>query len=164
MNIVLIGMPGCGKSTVGVLLAKSLCMDFLDTDLLLQRQYGCDLCNILREQGLETFKELENRCLCEITANNCVIATGGSAVYGTSAMQHLKTDGVTVFLKLSCDDIKKRINNITTRGIAMPDTYTLEQLYTERMPLYERYADITIDCTALSIEACVERIKQEVTQ
>lgn len=158
MNIILIGMPGCGKSTVGVLLAKSLLRDFVDTDLVLQNTYGKSLCNIINEEGLDTFKQKENMVLRELHCDNCVIATGGSAVYCEEGMQNLKANGKIIYLNLSPATIKNRIHNITTRGIAMEENCTLEQLYAERASLYERYADITIDCERLTCEQCVNAI------
>lgn len=163
MNIVLIGMPGCGKSTVGVLLAKTMLMDFVDTDLLIQSRYGKSLCELIDQYGLEGFKQIEDRVLSEFDGQHSVVATGGSAVYGEAAMHNLKQNAVTVYLKLSTEDINRRINNITTRGIAMPAGCTIEQLYEERAPLYERYADITVDCAGLSAEECVQRIKEEIS-
>ena len=158
MNIVLIGMPGCGKSTVGVLLAKTLLLDFVDTDLHIQNQYGKSLCAILAEDGLAAFKEKENAVIASLTCDHSVIATGGSAVYGEQAMANLKATGKVVYLKLSPADIVTRINNITTRGIAMKEGCTIEKLYEERAPLYERYADITVDCTGLTAEECVNAV------
>lgn len=165
MNIVLIGMPGCGKSTVGVLLAKTLLYQFIDTDLLIQNACQKSLCDILATEGLERFKTIENRVLCQLHCDNSVIATGGSAVYGTEAMAHLKQNAVTVYLKLTPSAVADRIENITTRGIAMPAGCTLEQLYQERAPLYERYANITVDCAAsASIEDCVHTVATAVQQ
>ncbi len=158
MNIVLIGMPGCGKSTVGVLLAKTLLCDFIDTDLVIQNKYQKGLCDLINEYGLAGFKDIENSVLRGINCNNSVIATGGSAVYGKEAMQNLKKDAVTVYLKLSSDEIKGRIKNITTRGIAMEEGTTIEILHSERAPLYEQYADITIDCSGLCAEDVVGEI------
>ncbi len=158
MNIVLIGMPGCGKSTVGVLLAKSLLMEFVDTDLVIQNRHGKSLCDLIKEHGLDGFKQIEHACLSSLGGDNRVIATGGSAVYGKDAMQALGQNGTVVYLQLSPADIEKRIVNITTRGIAMPEGCTLAQLYAERKSLYEQYADHTVDCSGLSAEACVERI------
>ncbi len=160
MNIILIGMPGCGKSTVGVLLAKTMLMGFCDTDLLIQRRYGHSLCELIDRYGLDGFKEMENRVLAEFREDGCVVATGGSAVYGKEGMSRLKTSGVTVYLQLSPADIEGRIHNITTRGIAMPAGTTIADLYTERSPLYEHYADVTVDCTGLTAEECVTRIKE----
>ncbi len=158
MNVVLIGMPGCGKSTVGVLLAKALLYQFVDTDLLIQNACGKSLCAILDEQGLDGFKAVENRVLSELECNNTVIATGGSAVYGEDAMAHLKQNATVVYLRITPEEAEVRIHNITTRGIAMPVGYTLEQLYEERAPLYERYADVTVDCAGRTAEECVTAI------
>ena len=158
MTIVLIGMPGCGKSTVGVLLAKTLLMDFVDTDLVLQNRYGKSLCEIMQDGGVEAFKRKENQVLSQLSCENCVVATGGSAVYGKDAMEHLGLQGRIVYLKLPTQELVSRIENITTRGIAMKKGGTIEELYTERAPLYERYADVTIDCTGLKAEQCVQRI------
>lgn len=158
MNIVLIGMPGCGKSTVGVLLAKSILADFVDTDLIIQNKYKKSLCEIINDEGLEVFKEKENKVLAELRAENSVIATGGSAVYCPEGMENLKKDGKIVYLRLSPEEIKSRIKNITTRGIAMKEGTTIEQLYEERASLYEKYADITISCEKTTPEDCVNKI------
>lgn len=158
MNIVLIGMPGCGKSTIGVLLAKSLLCDFIDTDLTIQNTYGKSLCAIIEHEGIEAFKKKENAVLSALVCDNCVIATGGSAIYGKEAMEHLKENGRVVYLKLSPAEIESRIENIKTRGIAMKDGCTIAQLYAERAPLYEQYADITVNCHGLSAEECVNTI------
>ncbi len=162
MNIILIGMPGCGKSTIGVLLAKAMLYDFVDTDLLIQNRYGESLCTIIDKHGIEKFKEIENGVLCEFKGEKTVVATGGSAVYGKEAMANLGAGGKTVYLKLSPEEIIRRIDNVTTRGIAMEKGTTLEQLYLERAPLYEKYADITIECSGLGIEECVAEIKSRV--
>ncbi len=131
MNIVLIGMPGCGKSTIGVLLAKTLLCEFVDTDLIIQNKYKKSLCEIISEEGLEAFKEKENKVLSEINCENSVIATGGSAVYCKEGMENLMKNGRVVYLKLSPEEIKKRIKNIKTRGIAMKEGTTIEQLHLE---------------------------------
>lgn len=162
MNIILIGMPGCGKSTVGVLLAKTLLYNFVDTDLIIQNRYGESLCALIEKYGLEGFKEIENKVISEFDGENTVVATGGSAVYGKEAMDNLRSKGRTVYLKLSATDIIRRIDNVTTRGIAMEKGCTIAQLYAERAPLYEHYADITIDCTNLAIEECVAKIKNAI--
>mgnify|MGYP003292498659 CR=1 FL=1 len=157
-NIILIGMPGAGKSTIGVLLAKSMLMDFVDTDLLIQKKHSSSLCDIINSKGTEEFLKIENDVISSWSFNNCVIATGGSAVYGKEAMSSLKKDGVAVYLKLMPEEIEKRINNIHTRGIAMKKGTSIAELYCERAPLYEKYADITLDCTGLTPEQCVDKI------
>lgn len=158
MNIVLIGMPGCGKSTIGVLLAKAMLFDFVDTDLVIQNKYGKSLCDIIDQEGLEGFKAIENEILSALKYQNCVIATGGSAVYGSKAMENLKKQGKITYLKLSPEDISTRIKNITTRGVVIKKGDTINDLYAERAPLYEKYADITIDCTGLTVEECVKAV------
>ncbi len=158
MNIVLIGMPGCGKSTIGVLLAKSMLCDFIDTDLIIQNIYHKSLCQIIADDGLAGFKQKEDEILKGVKCDNSVIATGGSAVYCENGMKSLKENGKVIYLKLTPDVIKKRINNITTRGIAMEDGCTIDDLYLERAPLYEKYADYTLECEGLTAEECVTKI------
>lgn len=158
MNIVLIGMPGCGKSTVGVLLAKSMLMHFVDTDLVIQNAYGKSLCALIEERGLEAFKQIENDVIASVTAENSVIATGGSAVYGAEAMAHLGKNGRIVYLDVSVDAIKSRLSDIKTRGVAMPEGYTIDDLYAERLPLYRKYAHVTVDCNGRTAEECVDAI------
>lgn len=160
MNIVLIGMPGCGKSTIGVLLAKSMLCDFIDTDLIIQNTYHKSLCQIIDDDGLAGFKEKENEILKSLECDNSVIATGGSAVYCEDGMANLKKNGKVIYLKLTPQAIKKRINNITTRGIAMEEGCTIEDLYLERAPLYEKYADYTLECEGLTAEECVTKIAE----
>ena len=158
MNIILIGMPGCGKSTIGVLLAKALMLDFVDTDLLIQNRFNKRLSEIIESEGLESFKQKESLVLSELCCEDAVIATGGSAVYSNSGMKNLKKNAKTVYLKLSPDEIEKRIKNIKTRGIVMEKGDTIDKLYAERAPLYEKYADITLSCSELSIEECVSAL------
>ena len=161
-NIVLIGMPGAGKSTIGVLLAKSMLMDFVDTDLLIQKKFSDSLCGIIAERGVEEFLGIENDVICENDFENCVVATGGSAVYGREAMEKLRANGTAVYLKLSPEELERRIDNIHTRGIAMKEGTTIAALYAERSPLYEKYADITVDCEGMTAEQCVGVIAKEV--
>lgn len=155
-------MPGAGKSTIGVLLAKSMLMDFSDTDLIIQKKYSAALCEIIRKHGIKEFLEIENDVICKSEFHNCVIATGGSAVYGEEAMKSLKENGVAVYLKVEPQELEKRINNIHTRGIAMKDGTTIAELYAERAPLYEKYADITVNCTSLTPEQCVDEIAKSI--
>ena len=160
-NIILIGMPACGKSSVGVILAKTAAMSFVDTDLLLQEKEGRKLQYIIDNQGMDEFLKIEERILSSVNAENAVISTGGSAVYSERAMAHLKSVGTVVYLKLSLSEIDRRLKNIKTRGIAMGPG-TLADLYDYRVPLYERYADITIDAEGLTIEETIAEILKRV--
>jgi len=143
-NLILIGMPACGKSVTGVVLAKVLRMKYIDADLLIQEKAGKPLQTIINEEGIDAFKRLEEEVLCSIDEENAVIATGGSAVYYETAMKHLKKNGIAVYIKISLHTVKKRLRNIKTRGVAMQEGQTLADLYDERVPLYEKYADITV--------------------
>ena len=163
-HIVLIGMPGAGKSTVGVLLAKAISYDFMDTDLVIQKYTGKKLYEIINEHGMEAFLSIENDVLKQILANQTVIATGGSAVFGEEAMEHLRDMATIVYIKLSCDEILRRVKNIKTRGIAMKKGKTLEDVYYERIPLYEKYADIVVECDNMTIEDSVFAIMKAYEQ
>ena len=158
-NIVLIGMPSCGKSVTGVVLAKALKMKFVDTDLLIQEEAGKGLQDIINEEGIEVYKELEERVLTSVEIENAVIATGGSAVYYESAMKHLKDNGTVVYIQVSLDTVKQRLSNIKTRGVAMGKGQTLDDLYEMRVPLYEKYADIIVESDSrCTMEDTVEKI------
>ena len=160
-NIVLIGMPGAGKSTIGVLLAKSMLMDFTDTDLLIQRKHSASLCDIIDEKGIENFLKIENDVIYETSFENSVVATGGSAVFGEEAMAKLKKESTIVYLKVSPEVLEKRIDNIHTRGIAMEKGTTISELYLQRAFLYEKYADVTVECDTLNAEECVDEIAKK---
>ncbi len=157
-NIVLIGMPGAGKSTLGVLLAKTLGKSFLDTDLLIQEKEGRLLQAIIDRDGVAKFLQIEARVLRQVEAVNTVIATGGSAVYDRSAMEHLGHNGRIVYLQLPYPEIERRINNMASRGIALGAGQRLIDLYNERTPLYEHYADLVVDCSAKAVETAVQSI------
>lgn len=157
-NITLIGMPGAGKSTIGVILAKSMLCDFTDTDLTIQKKTGKSLCQLLEEKGTEGFLQLENDIICDEKFENCVIATGGSAVFGKEAMEKLSACSKIIFLDVAVQELEKRLSNIKTRGVAMKDGTTVKELYEQRLPYYRKYADITLDCTGLTAEECVNRI------
>ncbi len=157
-NIILIGMPGAGKSTVGVVLAKKAGYAFLDSDLLIQSRKGKLLHELISEEGVEGFWKTEEAVNLSIETDRTVIATGGSAIYGAKAMEHFKKLGTVVYLKLSCEEITKRLGDLCERGVTLREGQSLSDLYRERVPLYEKYADITIDCERLSIREIVEEI------
>lgn len=146
-NITLIGMPGAGKSTVGVVLAKKLSLAFVDTDILIQSSHGRPLQQILDADGYQELRRIEEEEILRLTTRNSVIATGGSAVYSPQAMAHLKSISVLVFLDLPYAEICRRINDFSTRGIACVPQQSFAQLYEERLQLYRRYADVTIGGT-----------------
>ncbi len=160
-NIVLIGMPGCGKSTCGVLAAKALCMDFADTDLVIQAREGRKLQEIIDTDGNEYFEKAEESALLESDFENTVIATGGSAVYYESGMNHLKNGSTVIWLKIGFNEMMNRIKNMKTRGILLKNGETIEDMFREREALYEKYADIIIDCNNSSIEETVQKICRE---
>ena len=157
-NIILIGMPGAGKSTIGVVLAKRLGFSFLDTDLVIQEKQKMLLHEILDEYGQDGFNEVENAILSEIFAKNSIIATGGSAVYGKDAMQNMKELGKIVYLKISYEELEHRLGDLEERGVSMKEGQTLRSLYEERLPLFEKYAEDTIDCDGKSIREIVYEI------
>lgn len=159
-NIILIGMPGVGKSTVGVILAKLMGYQFLDADLLIQQQEGKLLREIIEEAGIEGFIEVENRVNAGIEAARTVIATGGSVVYGREAMEHLKAIGTVVYLKVSYPVLEKRLADIKGRGVVVRENQSLYDLYEERTPLYERYADIRISEERMNVEQTVEKLME----
>ncbi len=161
-NIVLIGMPGCGKSTLGVLAAKAMMMDFVDTDLILQKQRGKALQEMVDELGTEGFAVAEEGCICSLHIENAVIATGGSVALENGAMESLRQNGLVVFIRLKYETIEKRLKNIKTRGISMKKGQTLRELYDIRQPAYHRWADIVLDADGQSVERTVERLVREV--
>lgn len=157
-NIVLIGMPGAGKSTVGVLVAKTLGMSFIDTDLIIQEKEGRLLQEIINADGVKEFLRIEEDVVLQIDAENCVIATGGSVIYSKNTINHLKEKGKLIYLKLRYDEIEQRIKNMSSRGIAIGKDQKLIDLYNERIVWYEKYADIMINCSNSTIEDVVQKI------
>ncbi len=157
-NIVFIGMPGVGKSTVGVILAKVLGYQFVDADLVIQKEEGKLLHEIIAEVGTEGFIAVENRVNSNICVEKSVIATGGSVVYGKEAMEHLKEIGTVIYLRLPYEELQKRLHDIKGRGVVLKDGQTLKDLYEERIVLYEKYADIVVDEFGLNVEQTIERI------
>ena len=157
-NIVLIGMPGVGKSTVGVILAKVLGYQFVDTDLVIQQQEGQLLHEIIAKKGTDAFLEIENRVIASLEVTDSVIATGGSAVYGKDARRHLGEIGRIIYLAEEYSVLEKRLEDISGRGVVLREGQDLHDLYLERTPLYEKYADIRISESGLDVEHTVEEI------
>lgn len=159
-NIILIGMPGCGKSTVGVILAKTLGIGFVDTDLIIQQREKRLLQNIIDTDGIEAFLDCEAEAVKSLECENCVIATGGSVIFRKDAIEHLKKDGKIFYLNVPLEEIKKRLDNISTRGVAASKEQTIDDIFSERSPLYEKYADYILDLDGCSAEQTVEKISK----
>ena len=157
-NITLIGMPGVGKSTIGVVLAKILGYQFIDSDLLIQKQEKRRLSDIIEQEGYAGFMKIENRVNAAIDVDDTVIATGGSVVYCEDAMKHLKSVGTVVYLKLSLESLSERLGNLKGRGVLLKEGQTLKDLYEERTPLYEKYADIVVDEEGKDLEASLQAL------
>ena len=163
-NIVLIGMPGAGKSTLGVVLAKIMNKDFLDADLVIQRQHGKTLQALIDEEGPDAFIGIENGVLCGIEASNTIIATGGSAIYSDEAMGHLAEIGTIVYLEISYESLRNRLGDLQERGVVLKGgvSMSLRELYDERRPLYERYADVSVNVDNLSITDAARKVARVV--
>jgi shikimate kinase len=159
-NLTLIGMPGAGKSTVGVILAKKLGLAFIDTDVLVQVHQGKTLQQIVEEGGHLHLRAIEEREILRLAVVSHVIATGGSVVYSERAMQHLRDISRVIFLEVSLEELRRRIHNFATRGIARAGDQSLGDLFAERQPLYRKYAEITVDATRLDQEELASRIIQ----
>lgn len=159
-NIILIGMPASGKSSLGILLAKELGYGFIDSDLVIQAREGRTLSEIIEAEGMEEFLRKEEKINAELCAERCVIATGGSVVYGARAMEHLKKTGTVVYLKLSFPEIERRLSDLKGRGVAIKEGTTLEALYEERIPLYEKYADVTAELDGKDVKGCLSAISE----
>lgn len=158
-NIILIGMPGAGKSSIGVVLAKVLGYKFIDSDLVIQDKTQKLLKDIIESEGIDRFIEIENNINSQIFTNRSIIATGGSVIYGREAMEHFSKIGTIVYLKLSLDTIKERLGDIEKRGVVIKKDQTLENLYNERCPIYEKYSHLTIDAENKQIREVVSEIK-----
>ena len=163
-NIVLIGMPASGKSTVGVILAKLLGMDFIDTDLLIQRREGRRLSEIIEARGLDGFLDVEEEVCAGVAAEHAVIATGGSAVYGARAMARLKAAGRAVYLEVPLEALRGRLRDMKGRGVALREGQTLDDLYAEREALYRRYADLTVSEAGRTLEETVDAVCAALTE
>lgn len=163
-NVILIGMPGAGKSTLGIVLAKIMGKDFLDADLVIQNQCDRTLQKIIDALGPAGFIEVENQILRDISTENSIIATGGSAVYSDEAMAHLAEIGTVVYLQISYEELKSRLHDLQERGVVLKGGIgmSLHELYDERKPLYEKYADLTVNVDDLSITAAARKVADAV--
>jgi shikimate kinase len=159
-NLVLVGMPGSGKSTIGVILVKRLGLDFVDTDVLIQVSEGCTLQEILDTEGYLALRAVEERVLIALRVAGHVVATGGSAVYSDAAMKHLKASGKVVFLDVPLEEVVRRVRDADSRGIAAAPGTTLAQLFEQRRPLYLKYADTVVDCRGLDMEAVIAEVRR----
>lgn len=157
-NIILVGMPSCGKSTVGVVLAKTMNKGFVDTDILIQQREKKTLQEIINQQGNDYFHQVEESVLLDFDGEDYVIATGGSAIYFDRAMEKFKEKGQIIYLQVSLDTVLERLSNIKTRGVTLEKGQTLADLYEQRIPLYEKHADLTITSDGCTVEEVVEQI------
>ena len=157
-NIILIGLPGAGKSTVGVILAKTLGMNFIDTDILIQGRTGMRLQEIIDTGGIEAFLQIEQDTICSLHCTNTVVATGGSVVLKKPSMEYLKKNGRIVYLKITFEEMVQRLSNMTTRGIVFVQGQSLPDMYHQRVCLYERYAEVIIDNSHNDIERVIRNI------
>ncbi|MGN0659689.1 MAG: shikimate kinase [Emergencia sp.] len=160
-NIILVGMPACGKSTVGVVLAKTLNKGFVDTDILIQQREKKKLQEIIDEKGNDYFHQVEESVLLDFDGEDYVVATGGSAIYFDRAMEKFREKGTVVYLQVSLETVLARLSNIRTRGVTLEKGQTLADLYAVRVPLYEKHADVTIAADGLTVEEVVEKIMEK---
>lgn len=162
MNIILVGMPGAGKSTIGVLLAKKIAFDFIDSDISIQHKTGETLQETMDRDGYLRLREIEEEVLCEMDVDNAVISTGGSAVYGEKAMEHLKNDGIVVFIEASLQELKRRVHNYEERGIARRPDQSFQNLFDERALLYKKYCDIKVHSVKGNQDNMVDEIVEAI--
>ena len=161
-NIILIGMPGSGKTTIGTELSEKIGYGYIDSDSVIVAREGMRLPQIIEAKGREGFLDIEAKVNSELCADRCVIATGGSVIYRASAMEKLKTLGTIVYLKLSYETIKSRLGDLKARGVALKEGFTLKDLYEERTPLYEKYADIAVELDGKTVMESVEAVAKAV--
>ena len=157
-NVILVGMPACGKSTIGVVLAKTMNKGFVDTDILIQQAESRTLQEIIDQEGNDYFHHVEERVLLDFDGEDYVVATGGSAIYFDRAMDKFKEKGVVVYIKVTLDTILERLNNIRSRGVTLEKGQTIADLYEQRIPLYQKHADVVIEADGLSVEVVVEKM------
>lgn len=157
-NVILVGMPACGKSTIGVVLAKTMNKGFVDTDILIQQAESRTLQEIIDQEGNDYFHHVEERVLLDFDGEDYVVATGGSAIYFDRAMDKFKEKGIVVYIKVTLDTILERLNNIRSRGVTLEKGQTIADLYEQRIPLYQKHADVVIEADGLSVEEVVEKM------
>lgn len=162
MNITLIGMPGAGKSTVGVILSKIANLNFTDTDLLIQQSQGQKLCDIIAEKGVDAFLDIEKNVITNTVFQNTVIATGGSVIYKKETMEYLKSISKVIYIDVSLEEISRRVKNMQKRGVVALNAQTIEELYIERKPLYEKYADLSVCTDNLTLEESASKIAESI--
>ena len=161
-NIVLIGMPSAGKSTVGIILAKTLGMSFVDTDIVIQENSNMLLQEIINTKGIDSFLSIEESSILSIKCKKSIIATGGSVIYSSKAMEYLKLEGIVIYFKIDFAEMNRRLDNISTRGIALDQDQSLFDMYNQRVPLYEKYADITVDCSQKGVEEIINIVMDQI--
>ena len=161
-NIVLIGMPGCGKTTVGTYLSEIIGYGYIDSDSVIVAREGMRLSEIIAQKGTEAFLDIEAKVNSEICASRCVIATGGSVIYREKAIEALKKIGKVVYLQLSYEEIDRRLGDLKARGVALKEGFTLRDLYNERVPLYEKYADVTVCLDRLTVEQAAQAVAEAI--
>jgi shikimate kinase len=161
-NIILVGMPGSGKSTLGILLAKKIHYGYIDSDSVIVAQKGKLLPELIEELGNEGFLDLEAQVNGSLSVNRCVIATGGSAIYRGDVIEKMKENGIVVYLKIPYDEVEKRLGDLKKRGVVLKEGYTLKDLYEERAPLYELHADYIIELNESSVENSAEKIRRTI--
>lgn len=157
-NVILVGMPACGKSTIGVVLAKTMNKGFVDTDILIQQAESRTLQEIIDQEGNDYFHHVEERVLLDFDGEDYVVATGGSAIYFDRAMDKFKEKGIVVYIKVTLETILERLNNIRSRGVTLEKGQTIADLYEQRIPLYQKHADVVIEADGLSVEEVVEKM------
>lgn len=162
MNVILIGMPGSGKTTIGTYLSELIGYGYIDSDSVIVAREGRRLNEIIAEYGTEAFLDIEAKVNAELAADRCVIATGGSVIYRETAMRALAKKGIIVYLKLSYEEIESRLGDLKERGVALKDGFTLRDLYNERTPLYEKYAQVTVELDGLSVEEAARALQKAV--
>lgn len=159
-NVILIGMPTSGKTTIGIHLSSAIGYGYIDSDSVIVARSGHNLRELIAQLGNDAYLDLEAKVNAEITASRCVIATGGSVIYRENGMRHLKQNGFVVYLKMSYEEMCRRLGDLVERGVVLKDGFTLRDMYNERLPLYEKYADITIEIDGKDVHACVQAVKK----